>query len=86
MSLATIIRDTAPSSQALEGSVFGPDVLDGPDPDEFTENVPEVLCLACQAPVAPFESLGGDLAHYIGDPMNDHIVPYETDHAPFVRP
>jgi hypothetical protein len=50
------------------------------------ENVPEVICLACQAPVAPFESLGGDLAHYAGDPMNDHIVPYETDSAPFLLP
>jgi hypothetical protein len=80
MSLATIIRDTAPSPQALEGNVFGP------DPDEFVENVPEVTCLACQAPVAPFESLGGDLAHYAGDPMNDHIMLYSTDHAPFILP
>jgi hypothetical protein len=86
MSLTTIIRDTAPSLQALEGNVFGPNVPAGPDPDEFVENVPEVICLACQAPVALFESHGGDLAHYAGDPVNDHIVPYETDHAPFLLP
>ncbi len=31
-----------------------------------------------------FESRGGDMAHYVGDPMSDDIVPYETDHAPFL--
>ncbi len=49
-------------------------------------DVREVTCLACQAPVAAFESLGGDLARYAGDPVDDHIVPYETGHAPFLLP
>jgi hypothetical protein len=86
MSLATIIGDTTPPAQALEGNVLGPDLLDAPDPDDFVEDVPEVFCRACQAPVAAFETLGGDLAHYAGDPMGDNIVPYSTDHAPFMLP
>ena len=90
MSLQTIIPAAAPTAQALDaaildGIVLGASVLDGPDPDEFVELVPEIFCLACQAPVAAFESRGGDLMHYVGDPMNDNIVPYETDHAPFLQ-
>ena len=90
MSLQTIIPATAPTAQALDaaildGTVWDASVLDSPDPDEFVELVPEIFCLACQAPVAAFESRGGDLMHYVGDPMNDNIVPYETDHAPFLQ-
>ena len=90
MSLQTIIPATAPTAQALDaailnGTVLDTSVLDGPDPDEFVELVPEIFCLACQASVAAFESRGGDLMHYVGDPMNDNIVPYETDHAPFLQ-
>ena len=89
MSLQTIIPATAPTAQALDatvldGTVWDANVLDGPDPDEFVELVPEIFCLACQAPVAAFEIRGGDQMHYVGDPMNDNIVPYETDHAPFL--
>lgn len=84
MSLQTIIRDTAPTAQPLDGTVLDPGALDGPDPDDIVENVQEVFCLACQAPVASFESLGGELAHYAGDPMTDDIMPYETNHAPFL--
>ena len=89
MSLQTIIPAATPTAQALDtvvldGVVLGDDVLDGPGPDEFVENMPEVFCLACQAPVAAFESRGGELTHYSGDPMSDHILPYETDHAPFL--
>lgn len=51
MSMQTIIRDTAPSAQPLD-----PGVLDGPDPDDVIEVVPETFCLACQAKMAPFES------------------------------
>ena len=95
MSLQTIIPGAAPTAQALDAAildgtvldatVLDASVLDGPDPDEFVELVPEVFCLACQASVAAFESRGGDLMHYVGDPMNDNIVPYETDHAPFLQ-
>ena len=84
MSLATIIGDTAPSPQVLEGNLFSPDVLDGPDPDDIVEYVREVFCLACQTPVAAFESHGGEMMHYAGDPMNGYISPFETDHAPFL--
>lgn len=83
MSVQSIIRDTAPPVQALDGTVLDP-VLDGPDPDDVIEVVPETFCLACQAPVAALESHGGDLVHYVGDPVNGHIMPYETDHAPFL--
>ena len=31
-----------------------------------------------------FESRGGDLAHYVGDPVSDNIAPYQTDHAPIL--
>ena len=89
MSLQTIIPATAPTAQALDaavlnGTVLDVSVLDAPDPDDIVELVAEIFCLACQAPVAAFESRGGDLMHYAGDPMNDNIAPYETDHAPFL--
>ena len=89
MSLQTIIPGTAPTAQALDatildGTVWNVSVLDAPDPDEFVELAPEIFCLACQAPVAAFEIRGGDLMHYAGDPMNDNIAPYQTDHAPFL--
>jgi hypothetical protein len=79
MSLATIIRDTALTAQS-----FDPSVLDAPDPDDYVEVVQESYCLACQAPVAAFESWGGELMHYVGDPMTDNIMPNEVDHAPFL--
>lgn len=79
MSLQTIFRDTTPTAQSPGGNV-----LDDPDPSDFTEEVRESYCLACQAPVAAFESRGGDMVHYVGDPMSDDIMPYETDHAPFL--
>ena len=79
MSLQTIFRDTTPTAQSLDANV-----LDDPDPSDFTEEVRESYCLACQAPVAAFESRGGDMVHYVGDPMSDDIMPYETDHAPFL--
>ncbi len=84
MSLQTIIPGTAPTTQALDTVVLDDNVLDGPDPDDIVELVPEIFCLACQVPVAAFESRGGDMLHYVGDPMNDNIVPHETDHAPFL--
>jgi hypothetical protein len=79
MSVQTIFRDTTPTAQSLDANV-----LDEPDPRGFIEEVRESYCLACQAPVAAFESRGGDMAHYVGDPMNDDVVPYEADHAPFL--
>jgi hypothetical protein len=79
MSLQTIFRDTTPTAQSLDANV-----LDEPDPRDFTEEVRESYCLACQAPVAAFTSWGGDMVHYVGDPMSDDIMPYETDHAPFL--
>ena len=85
MSLQTIIPGTAPTAQALDAAVRNGSVLDAPDPDDIIGLVPETFCLACQAPVAAFEIRGGDLMHYVGDPMNDNIAPYETDHAPFLR-
>jgi hypothetical protein len=27
---------------------------------------------------------GGELMHYVGDPMTDNIMPNEIDHAPFL--
>ena len=89
MSLQTIIPGTVPTAHALDapvpdGIVLDASVLDGPDPGDMIEVVPEVFCLACQAPVAAFEIRGGDLMHYAGDPMNDNIAPYQTDHAPFL--
>jgi hypothetical protein len=84
MSLQTIIPGTAPTAQALDAAILDGAILDGPDPDEFVELVPEIFCLACQAPVAAFESRGGDMTHYAGDPISDDITPYETDHAPFL--
>lgn len=84
MSLQIIIRDTAPAAQPLDDIVFGPGALDGPGPDDLAEDVEEVFCLACQLPVAAFESHGGDLLHYVGDPVNDNIMPIEVDHAPFL--
>jgi hypothetical protein len=77
MSLTTIFRDTTATAQALR-----PNVLDEPNPRDFTEEIRESLCLACRAPVAAFESQGGGLAHYVGDPVSDNIAPYQTDHAP----
>jgi hypothetical protein len=44
----------------------------------------ESFCPACQSPVAAFESWGGELMHYVGDPMTDNIMPNEIDHAPFL--
>lgn len=79
MSLQTIVHDADLIAQSFDASV-----LDGPDPDGYVEVVRESFCLACQAPVAPFESHGGDLVHYAGDPMNDYIQPFDTDHAPFL--
>ena len=79
MNLATIIRDADLLAQS-----FDPAVLDGPGPDDRTEDVEESFCLACQVPVARFESHGGDLVHYVGDPMSDHIMPFKSDHAPFL--
>ena len=73
MNLASIIRDTDPLAQSFD-----------PAPEDFAEIVEESFCLACQAPVARFESHGGALAHYAGDPMNDYIQPYQADHAPFL--
>ena len=84
MSVSTIIRDPAAPGQPLEGIVLDPEVLDAPDLDGCAEVVEERFCLACQVPVARFESLGGDLAHYVGDPMNDYVTPFETDHAPYL--
>lgn len=84
MSLETIIRDSSSPVQVLDGTVLDPNVLDGPDPDDYVEFVQELCCLACQTPVARFESHGGDLMHYTGDPMFDNIMPIETDHAPFL--
>lgn len=84
MSLQTIIRAIAPTAHPLDGIVLDPNVMDGPDPDDIVENVQEVFCLACHAPVAPFESFGGELMHYAGDPMTAGIQPFETDHAPFL--
>ena len=77
MSLTTIFRDTTATAQALR-----PNLLDEPKPRDFTKEIRESLCLACRAPVAPFESRGGDLAHYVGDPISDNIAPYQADHAP----
>jgi hypothetical protein len=79
MSRATIIRDTDMTAQSFDASV-----LDAPDPDDYVEVVEESFCLACQAPVAAFETWGGELVHYVGDPMSDYIMPYEADHAPFL--
>lgn len=79
MSLQTIFRDTTSTAQALHASV-----LDRPAPRDFVEEVRESFCLACQAPVAAFTSLGGDLAHYVGDPLSDNIEPYAADHAPLL--
>lgn len=79
MSLTTIFRDAAPTAQALATNV-----LDEPDPRDYVENVREIFCLACQAPVAAFTTWGGDMVHYAGDPMTDSIAPYETDHAPIL--
>jgi hypothetical protein len=89
VSLQTIIPGTTPPAQSLDlnpltGVVLDPAMLDAPDPDDIVEIVPEVFCLACQAPVAAFESHGGDMMHYTGDPMNDNVIPYEADHAPFL--
>lgn len=83
MSLQTIIRDTAPAAQPLDGIVFGPGA-GRPGPDDLAEDVEEGFCLACQLPGAAFESHGGDLLHYVGDPVNDNIMPIEVDHAPFL--
>jgi hypothetical protein len=79
MSLGIIIRDANLLAQS-----FDPKVLDAPDPGDYAEVVQESFCLACQTPVAPFESRGGEMTHYAGDPMNDSIQPFETDHAPFL--
>jgi hypothetical protein len=82
MSLATIIRDTDLTAQSFDASV-----LDVPDRDDYVEVVQEsfcLACLACQAPVAAFESWGGELMHYVGDPMTDNIMPNEIDHAPLL--
>jgi len=79
MSLTTIFRDSTPTAQALADNV-----LDESDPCDYVENVPEIYCLACQAPAAAFTSWGGDMVHYAGDPMSDSIVPYETDHSPIL--
>jgi len=73
MSLTTIFLDITRISQAL-------DAADVPTP----EAAPESYCLACQAPVAAFTSWGGDLVHYVGDPMSDSIEPYVDDHAPIL--
>jgi len=83
MSLQTIIPGATPTAQALDaavlkGAVLDANVLDGPDPDDILEVVPEIFCLACQAPVAAFESHGGDMTHYVGDPVNDNIMPCEA--------
>ena len=78
MSLATIIREAD-----LLAQPFDPKVLDAPE-DDYVEVVRETCCLACQAPVAPFESRGGEMTHYSGDPMTDSIHPFDTDHAPFL--
>lgn len=60
-----------------------------PEPDEPEESLAHLLqetcCLACQAPVARFESWGGAYAHYDGDPLDSFIQPYEADHAPVLR-
>jgi hypothetical protein len=79
MPTQTIIRDADLIAQAFAASL-----LDAPDPDDCVEDVEESFCLACQLPAARFESLGGDLAHYAGDPAADNIQPYRTAHAPFL--
>jgi hypothetical protein len=79
MSLATIIRDADLLAQS-----FDPKVLDAPGPDDYVEVVQETFCLACQTPVARFESRGGEMTHYAGDPMNGNIQPFDADHAPFL--
>ncbi len=60
------------------------------DPDVPEESLAyllqETCCLACQVPVARFESWGGAYAHYDGDPLDCFIQPYEADHAPLVQP
>ena len=84
MSLQAIIRHAAPAAQPLDGIALDPAILDGPDPGDIIEDVREAFCLACQAPVARFESLGGELAHYDGDPLTDDIMPCEADHAPLL--
>jgi hypothetical protein len=89
VSLQTIIPGTAPTAQSLDanvldGIVLDPNVLDSPDSDDIVEAVPETFCLACRAPVAAFESLGGELAHYADDPMTDYIMPQKSDHAPLL--
>lgn len=79
MSLSIIICDAHLLAQS-----FDPNLLDAPDPDDYVEVVQESFCLACQTPVARFESRGGQMMHYAGDPMSDSIQPLGTDHAPFL--
>jgi hypothetical protein len=70
----------AAAERTLAPADLGPD-----EPEEsLAYLLQEAYCLACKAPVARFERLGGDYAHYDGDPLDSSIQPYEADHAPLV--